>query len=302
MVSAKQQARPATPAQRLRFLLAERSLGFLVVPGCFDALSAKLAALAGYQVVFMGGFGVSAARLGMPDTGLVSFAVMLDSISNCCTAAGAVPVIGDGDTGFGNALNVRRTLIEYARAGAACVMIEDQVSPKRCGHTRGKQVVSRDEARLKIRAAADARTEAGADILIMARTDARAVNGFQDALTRCKEFESEGADLIFLEAPESQDEMAELCSAVKAPCVANIVPGGKTPPVSRFELQRIGYKLALYPVALLSAAIPAMQAALTALKEMDDAAPPPAIAFSDLQEVVGFPEYWRREGLYKAME
>jgi 2-methylisocitrate lyase-like PEP mutase family enzyme len=286
--------------QKLRALLAQDDLA--IMPGCFDALSAKLAAHAGYQVLFMSGFGVSAVRLGMPDTGLISFAEMLDSLRNCCCAAEGVPVIGDGDTGFGNALNVRRTVVEYARVGAACVMIEDQVSPKRCGHTRGKQVVSRTEARLKIRAAVDARSESCTDILIMARTDARAVHGFQEALARCSEFEAEGADLVFLEAPESEEEMVELCSAIKTPCVANIVPGGRTPTVSRLELKRIGYKLALHPVALLSAAIPAMRATLAALKEGDDFACPTTITFGDLQEVVGFPEYWRREVLYRTAD
>ena len=169
------------------------------MPGCYDALSAKLVADAGYKVTFMSGFGVSAARLGLPDTGLISFSEMLDSLRNCCSAAAKIPLIGDGDTGYGNALNVQRTVVEYARAGAAAVMIEDQVSPKKCGHTRGKQVITRDEARMKIRAAVEARS--GVDILIMARTDARAVHGFDEALARCRDFEAEGADIIFLEAP-----------------------------------------------------------------------------------------------------
>src|SRR6187399_622044 len=174
-----------TPAQRLRDLLSRPNLE--IMPGCYDALSAKLVADAGYKVTFMSGFAVSAARLGLPDTGLISFSEMLDSLRNCCSAASTIPLIGDGDTGYGNALNVQRTVREYARAGAASVMIEDQVAPKRCGHTKGKQVVGRAEARTRIRAAVDAR-EAGPDILIMARTDARAIHGFEDALERCHEF------------------------------------------------------------------------------------------------------------------
>ena len=196
-----------TPAQRLRELLAQPNVE--IMPGCYDALSAKLVADAGYKVTFMSGFAVSAARLGLPDTGLISFTEMLDSLRNCCAGAGKIPLIGDGDTGYGNALNVQRTVVEYARAGAACVMIEDQVSPKKCGHTRGKQVISREEARMKIRAAVDARADA--DILIMARTDARAVHGFDEALARCRDFEAEGADIIFFEAPESEDEMRRFC-------------------------------------------------------------------------------------------
>jgi 2-methylisocitrate lyase-like PEP mutase family enzyme len=140
-----------TPAHRLRELLARPNLE--VMPGCYDALSAKLVADSGYRVAFMSGFAVSAARLGLPDAGLISFTEMLDSLRNCAAGAGKVPLIGDGDTGYGNALNVQRTVVEYARAGAAGIMIEDQVSPKKCGHTRGKQVIAREESRMKIRAA-----------------------------------------------------------------------------------------------------------------------------------------------------
>ena len=153
---------------------------------------------------------------------------------------------------------------------------------------------------MKIRAAVDARADA--DILIMARTDARAVHGFDEALARCQDFEAEGADIIFLEAPESKDEMRRYCSAMKKPCMANMVPGGKTPILPPAELQEVGYKLALYPVMLLSSAISAMQATLAALQPGSKAAPPPAISFADLQSVVGFPDYWSRETKYQAKE
>jgi 2-methylisocitrate lyase-like PEP mutase family enzyme len=285
-------------AQRLRELLAQPQVE--VMPGCYDGISAKLAAAAGFKVAFMSGFAVAAARLGMPDTGLISFTEMVDSLRNCCTAAGKVPVIGDGDTGYGNALNVQRTVVEYARAGAACVMIEDQVSPKKCGHTRGKLVISREEARMKIRAAVEARADA--DILVMARTDARAVHGFDEALARCKDFEAEGADIIFLEAPETEDEMRRFCSAMKKPCMANMVPGGKTPVLPHAKLQEIGYKLALYPVMMLSSSIAAMQATLDGLKPGSKGTQPPAVSFTDLQGIVGFPDYWSRETKYQAKE
>src|SRR5499427_320850 len=233
-----------TPAQKLREVLVGPALE--VMPACYDGLSAKLVADAGFKATFMSGFAVSAARLGLPDTGLISFAEMLDSLRNCASGAARIPLIGDGDTGYGNALNVQRTVVEYARAGAAGVMIEDQVSPKKCGHTRGKQVIPRAEARMKIRAAVDARADA--DILIMARTDARAVCGFEEALARCKDFEAEGADIIFLEAPETEDEMRRFCEAMTKPCMANMVAGGKTPVLPLQKLQEVGYKLALYPV------------------------------------------------------
>lgn len=270
------------------------------MPGCYDALSAKLVADAGFNVTFMSGFAVSAARLGLPDTGLISFAEMLDSLRNCCSAAGKVPLIGDGDTGYGNALNVQRTVTEYARAGAAGIMIEDQLSPKKCGHTRGKQVISREEARMKIRAAVEAASNA--DILIMARTDARAVHGFDEALARCRDFEAEGADIIFLEAPETEEEMRRFCAAMNKPCMANMVPGGKTPILPPERLQEVGYKLAVYPVMLLCSAIAAMQATLTALRPGSAIAHPPSISFTELQRIVGFPDYWQRETRYQAKE
>jgi 2-methylisocitrate lyase-like PEP mutase family enzyme len=255
---------------------------------------------AGFKVTFMSGFAVSAARLGLPDTGLISFAEMLDTLRNCCSAARDVPLIGDGDTGYGNALNVQRTVIEYARAGAAAVMIEDQVSPKKCGHTPGKQVTTRDEARMRIRAAADAKRDV--DILILARTDARAVHGFDEALARCRDFEAEGADIIFLEAPENEAEMTRFCEAMQKPCMANMVPGGKTPVLPPKELQQIGYKLALYPLALLTSAIAAMQTTLAALRPENGKSLPPSISFAELQKVVGFPEYWTEEAKYQVGE
>lgn len=287
-----------TPAQKLREILAKP--GVEIMPGCFDALSAKLVADAGFSVTFMSGFAVSAARLGLPDTGLISFAEMLDSLRSCCSGAGNVPVIGDGDTGYGNALNVQRTVLDYARAGAAAVMIEDQVSPKKCGHTRGKQVISRDEARMKIRAAVDAKNKA--DILILARTDARAVHGFDEALARCQDFEAEGADIIFLEAPENEVEMRRFCRGMKKPCMANMVPGGKTPLLPPEQLQDIGYKLALYPISLMTAAIAAMRTALTALRQDAGRQFPPSITFAELQQIVGFPDYWTQETLYQAKD
>ena len=270
------------------------------MPGCYDALSAKLVADAGYKVTFMSGFAVSAARLGLPDTGLISFSEMLDSLRNCCSAAAKIPLIGDGDTGYGNALNVQRTVVEYARAGAAAVMIEDQVSPKKCGHTRGKQVITHDEARMKIRAAVEARS--GVDILIMARTDARAVHGFRRGRWRAAATpEAEGADIIFLEAPETEDEMRRFCAAMHKPCMANLVPAARPRCCPRLAAGEIGYKLALYPVMLLSSAIAAMQATLTALQRTKAPAPP-GVSFVDLQGIVGFPAYWDQESRYQVKD
>jgi 2-methylisocitrate lyase-like PEP mutase family enzyme len=285
-------------AQRLREALA--APGIVVMPCCFDGLSAKLIADAGTRVSFMSGFAASAARLGLPDTGLISFGEMVDSVRNCCAAAPDMPIIADGDTGYGNALNVQRTVTEYARAGAAGIMIEDQVSPKKCGHTKGKQVIGRDEARLKIRAAVEAARKA--DILVLARTDARATHGFDEALARCQDFAAEGADMIFLEAPESVDEMRLFCAGIRKPCMANMVVGGKTPVLPPAELETIGFKLAAYPLVLLSAAISAMQQALAALQPDANTPPPPQVSFEALKKVVGFPYYYAREERYLAAE
>jgi 2-methylisocitrate lyase-like PEP mutase family enzyme len=284
-----------TPADRLRALLAQP--GLHVMPGCFDALSSKLIADAGYPISFMSGFSVSAARLGMPDTGLISFGEMLDSLRAVTTAAPTVAVLADGDTGYGNALNIQRTVREYAKAGAACVMIEDQVAPKKCGHTRGKQVVGRPEARMRIRAAVEAGRDA--DILIMARTDARAVTGFDDALDRCYDFVDEGADIIFLEAPESADEMRRFCAEIPRPTMANMIDGGKTPILPAAELEAVGYAIAAYPLVLLSAVIASMTQALAALRRGSTATRPAELTFEQLQAAVGFPAYWDAEQRYK---
>src|SRR6187402_3179440 len=199
-----------TPAQRLLVLLDRP--GILVMPGCHDAMSARLIEEAGFELGFMSGFAVSAVRLGMPDTGLISYGELADQAQNICRAV-SIPLIGDGDTGFGSAQNIKRTVDGYARAGFGAIMLEDQVAPKRCGHTEGKSVVGRDEALMRIRAAVDAR-DAGADILIMARTDARACVSLNEAIARCQAFRDIGADITFLEAPVSEDEMRRYCTDV----------------------------------------------------------------------------------------
>ena len=214
-----------SPAARLRALLQRGDL--LVMPCCFDALSARLIEDAGFPLTFMSGFAVSATRLGLPDTGLISYGEMLDQGRNICGAV-RIPVLGDGDTGHGNAMNVRRTVEGFAAAGFAAVMIEDQVAPKRCGHTRGKAVVDREEALVRIRAAVDAR-EAGADILILARTDARATHGLDEAIARAQAFAGQGADILFVEAPADEAEMAAICRQAPGRHMANMLEGGVTP-------------------------------------------------------------------------
>jgi 2-methylisocitrate lyase-like PEP mutase family enzyme len=282
-----------TAADRLRELL--RRPGILVMPGCHDAMSARLIEGAGFEIGFMSGFAVSASRLGMPDTGLISYGEMVDQGRNICGAV-SIPMIGDGDTGFGSAQNIKRTVDGYASAGFACIMLEDQVAPKRCGHTEGKSVVSRDEALMRIRAAVDARN-AGADILIMARTDARACVTLDEAIARCQAFRDIGADITFLEAPVSEDEMQRYCAEVPGPKMANLIEGGKTPLLSPARLHEIGYTIAVYPLTMLNVSIQAMRAALGQLKSGQRAAA--AMDFEALKSAVGFPAYYAEEAKYR---
>jgi 2-methylisocitrate lyase-like PEP mutase family enzyme len=273
-------------ADFLRALLAEDTLD--VMPCCFDALSARMIERAGFRLTFMSGFAVSAARLAAPDTGLISFGEMLDQGRSICEAVD-LPIIGDADTGYGNAMNVRRTVESYARAGFAAVMIEDQVAPKRCGHTRGKEVVDRADAYQRIKAAVDAR-ETGSDVLIMARTDARAGQGLDEAIERCRAFADLGADILFLEAPQNEAEMETLCRALPdLPKMANIVEDGDTPALPPARLEEIGFRIAAYPLTLLSSAARAMEGALAALAAGQPA--PGLMSFTELQALVGFPEY-----------
>ena len=280
-----------TAADRLRALLDRP--GVAVMPSCWDALSARLIERAGFDVAFMSGFAL-AASAGLPDTGLLSYGEVVDRGRTICEAVD-IPVIGDADTGYGNALNVKRTIAGFAAAGFACAMIEDQVAPKRCGHTRGKQIVSRAEAFGRVQAAVDARDE-GADILVMARTDARATDGLDEAIGRAQEFRRIGADITFLEAPLDQDEMRAYCEAVDGPKVANLVEGGDTPILSPTELATLGYKLSMNPLTLQMASVRAIERALAALASGDR--PTDLVTFAELQDVAGFPDYFTAEQRY----
>lgn len=272
-------------ADRLRQLL--KNPEFITMAACYDAMSAKLVESAGFAATFMSGFGVAATRLGLPDTGLISYGELLDQGRNICRAV-AIPVLGDGDTGFGNEMNVRRTVQGYYHAGFACAMIEDQVMPKRCGHTAGKAVVERKEALRRIKAAVDAREE-GADILIMARTDARATLGLEEAIERCRAFVDAGSDITFLEAPQSEAEMRAYCKSVTGYKMANLIENGKTPLLPIRTLEEMGYKIAVYALTLLNASISSMQQALACLKRGE--AVPGLMDFKTLRQIVGFDEY-----------
>ena len=280
-------------ADRLRALL--RRPGILVMPGCHDAMSARLIEEAGFELGFMSGFAVSAARLGLPDTGLISYGELVEQGRDICSNV-SIPMIGDGDTGFGSAQNIKRTVQGYAAAGFAAIMLEDQVAPKRCGHTEGKSVVGRDEALMRIRAAVDAR-DAGADILIMARTDARACVSLDEAIARCQAFRQIGADITFLEAPTGEAEMRRYCVEVEGPKMANLIEGGKTPLLPPAQLAAIGYTIAVYPLTMLNVSIVAMRTALASLLRGER--PAEAMDFEQLKAAVGFPAYYEEEARYK---
>ena len=284
-----------TAAQALRTLLAEDKCH--IMPCCFDALSAKLVQQEGYALTFMSGFAASASRIGAPDLGLMSYSEVVDHARNI-TEAIDIPLMGDGDTGYGNAMNVRRTVAGFAKAGCASVMIEDQVAPKRCGHTPGKAVVARDEAFDRIRAAVDAREairDEGGDILILARTDARHDHGLSEAITRATMFKELGADILFVEAPHSEAEMREICTELPGPHLANMLEGGRTPDLPNDVLHDIGFSIAAYPLSLMASA---MQAMVTTLRELRKDRRPGQMEFEELRERIGFESYYRESEKY----
>ncbi len=282
-----------TQPNKLRTLLRTDRLH--VMPCCFDALSAKLIEQEGFGLTFMSGFAASASRIGAPDLGLMSYGEVVDQARNICDATN-FPVIGDGDTGYGNAMNVRRTVSGFARAGCAAVMIEDQVAPKRCGHTPGKEVVGREEAFDRIKAAVDAREDD--DILILARTDARHQHGLGEAIDRAAKFAELGADILFVEAPKTVQEMRQVCDELPGPKMANIVEGGETPNLTHEELRDIGYAIAAYPLTLMAAAMQAMTKALHALRDDTDRSPM-LMDFLELRDRIGFNEYYITSSAYE---
>ena len=245
---------------RLRTLLRED--GMIVAPGAYECISARVIAQAGFPAVYMTGAG-TAAMLGYPDFGLVTMSEMAENAGRIAAAVN-VPVIADADTGYGNELNVTRTVREYEKRGVAGLHIEDQGFPKKCGHLDDKTVIPLDEYLAKIRAAAAARTNP--DFLLIARTDSRAVIGFEEAVTRMNAALKAGADMAFLEAPQTPEEVAAVPRLVKGPCLLNVVSGGKTPVLDLTEAQRLGFKLAILPGLLFQTVVPAFDAVLAEVK------------------------------------
>jgi len=285
--------------QTLKQLLTRNKL--LVAPGCFDGLSARLVQEAGFEAAYLSG-GAVARSMGIPDIGLVT---MSESIERAVQVVSAIniPIIADADTGYGNAVNLVRSVREFERAGVAAIHIEDQITPKRCGHLDGKEVISLGEMELKLKAALAARSDP--DFCIIARTDARGVNGFDDAVTRANAFAQLGVDAIFLEAPQSEEELAEIPKRVpNIPLLVNVFKGGKTPMLPMERLEKMGYRIAIYPSETQRAAIHAMRTALGTLKregttESIDAS---LTTFKDRDKVVGLDDWNKIEREFMAVE
>jgi 2,3-dimethylmalate lyase len=282
------------PRARLRELLSAGRP--LVAPGAYDALSARLIEQAGFDAVYMTGFGTTASLIGRPDVGLLSGAEMVDNARRIVSAVD-VPVIADADTGYGNAINVVRTVQLYEQAGVAGIQLEDQVMPKKCGHMSGKALIGTDEMVGKIRAAVAARTDP--DLVIIARTDAVAVQGLDDALTRARAFAAAGADLLFVEAPTSEEDIARVAKELAgvAPLVFNWAEGGRTPPLSLERMAELGFSLVIYPIGTLLAATAGIRSILATLKA--EGTPASALdgmpSFEEFTDLIGLPEVQQLE-------
>jgi len=268
--------------------LAEARRGVLV-PGAFNALSARVIEDLGFEAIYVTGAGVTNMWFGLPDQGFMGLHEIADHTARIRDAVG-LPLIVDADTGFGNALNVRHTVRVLERAGADCIQFEDQVAPKRCGHFSGKDVISTEEAVSKIKAAVDARTDP--DLLVMARTDAAATLGFEAAIERAQQFSEAGADILFVEAVTTADEIRALPQRLKKPQLMNMVIGGRTPIFGAEELAQLGYGIVLYANAALQGAVAGMQKALTVLRDTKrvDENPALVVPFAERQRLVGKPE------------
>jgi len=262
---------------------------FISAPGVFDPLSARVAEQSGASALYMTGYGVSASLLGKPDAGLVSYREMVDRVRSICEVTEA-PLIADGDTGFGGLANVRQAVQGYEAAGASAIQIEDQEYPKRCGHTKNRKVISAEDMIKKLEIACESR--ASEDFLIVARTDARTEHGLDEALRRSEAYIKAGADILFLESPESIEEMRIITERFPdTPKLANMVGGGKTPVLPDAELRALGYQIVIHPVYLLGAAVWGMRAAMQTLQS-DGTEMPLAATLDDLNMLVDFPAVW----------
>jgi carboxyvinyl-carboxyphosphonate phosphorylmutase len=289
---------PGGGARRLRELLSGTEP--VLAPGVYDALGARLVEEAGFPAVYMTGFGTAASLLGRPDVGLVTMSEMVDNAARIARAC-AVPVIADADTGYGNPINVVRTVQEFERAGVAGIHLEDQVAPKKCGHLEGKQVVPAEEMTAKVRAAVAAR--ASDDFVVIARTDARAVEGLAAALDRARRYREAGADVLFVEAAESEEEIETVARELAGvPLLFNWAEGGKTPPVEYERLCQLGFRVIIFPISTLLAATQAIRQTLAEIRAAGT--PMPVLdrlpRFAEFLDLVGLAEIQELEGRFGA--
>jgi 2-methylisocitrate lyase-like PEP mutase family enzyme len=288
-----------TPRQLLRHLLKREQL--LVAPGCFDGLSARLVEEAGFEAAYLSG-GAVARSMGIPDIGLVTMSETIERAAQVVSAV-TIPVIADADTGYGNAVNLVRTVREYERTGVAAIHIEDQITPKRCGHLDGKEVISLAEMENKLQAALAARRDP--DFCIIARTDARGVHGFDDAIKRARAFTKLGVDAVFVEAPQSESELEEIPRRVTGvPLLVNVFKGGKTPMLPVDRLQQMGYRIAIYPSETQRAGIYAMRQVLALLKRegTTEAMDGSLTTFKERDNVVGLDDWQNIEKQFMAVD
>ena len=281
--------------RRLRELLGQP--GVIRSLGAHDVFTARLVEQAGLETVFIGGFGTAASMLGLPDVGLLTMTEMADAVRRMALRV-SIPVVADGDTGHGDLHNVVRTVQEFERAGAAGILLEDQVTPKRCGHFEGKQIIPLEEMELKLKAALAARRDP--DFVIIARTDARGVNGFVDAVRRARLYLEAGADAIFPEALESAEEFARFAREVPAPLLANMTEFGRSPPLDLPTLSQIGYRMVLYPLTAFRVAMKAAALTLELLKMKGTQAEviPTMLTRAELYDLLGYTDYEQRDRAY----
>ena len=276
--------------------------GFVAAPGIYDMVSARVADRFAFDCLYMTGFGVVASAYGLPDAGIATYSDMVAVVERLCDNI-TKPVICDGDTGYGGLLNVRHTVRGYERAGASGIQLEDQEFPKKCGHTLGRRVIPMADMVMKIRVAVDAREDA--NFQIVARTDARTALGLEEALKRAEAYAKAGADVLFVESPESEDEMAATCKRLAESCgkplLINCVETGRTPVLPRARLKQIGYGIAIYPATALMAAIHAMQRTYAALLPDQDGVTQgaPLIDFKDMTGLMDFDQVYRFEAKYR---
>ena len=283
------------PGQRLRAQIKASEIA--VMPGVYDALSASLAERAGFDTVFTSGFSISATQLGRPDLGLLTMSENLDQARSIVKRL-SVPLVADLDTGYGNALNVRRTVAGAMDAGIAGGILEDQQWPKRCGHMEEKAVVDADEHASRIRAAADVRDERNAEFVIIGRTDAREPHGLDEALRRGHIYRDAGADVVFVEAPQSRAELEAIVDEFDAPTFANMIEGGQTPYLPASELGAIGFDIVVYPLSGVFAATRALQETFSALASEGTAAGVGAVEFDEFEDIIDAEAHRKRERRY----